>query len=74
MKDIELYKSLTRFLLQIPATTTKSAVQLYKEWRDLYHIYEVDCAMVATLLEYIQSAKHENRAFLTEAAKLDHII
>ena len=38
MEDIELYKSLTRFLLQIPATTTKSAVQLYKEWRD-YSMY-----------------------------------
>lgn len=31
----------------------------------------MDASIVPVLLEYIESAKHENRKFLYEAAKLD---
>jgi hypothetical protein len=34
----------------------------------------MDASIVPVLLEYIESAKHENRKFLYEAAKLDHFI
>ena len=36
--------------------------------------YHMDASIVPVLLEYIESAKHENRKFLYEAAKLDHFI
>ena len=69
----EWYKTLTCYLLQLPEDTRKSSVQIFKEWQRQYH-YPVDAATAPVLLEYIESAKHENRKFLLEAAKLDHFV
>lgn len=69
----ELYRSLTCYLLTVPEDTKKTSVQIYKDWKRTV-CYHMDASIVSVLLEYIESAKHENRKFLYEAAKLDHFI
>ena len=59
----ELYRSLTCYLLTVPEDTKKTSVQIYKDWKRTVCCH-MDASIVPVLLEYIESAKHENRKFL----------
>ena len=60
-------------LTDSPGRYKKTSVQIYKDWKRTVCCH-MDASIVPVLLEYIESAKHENRKFLYEAAKLDHFI